>query len=101
MTLDSKYYFQARINDHRVQQKKYVTSHNRVFYGEVADYALTLIKNMVTNNAEVHKNPPKELITWACDTAELAWEELLNRRWAHEAPSIDEMYEEGEKVGFK
>jgi len=75
MTLDSKYYFQSRINDHRVQQKKYVTSHNRVFYGEVADYALTLIKNMVTNNAEVHKNSPKELITWACDTAELAWDE--------------------------
>jgi hypothetical protein len=101
MTLDSKYYFQSRINDHRVQQKKYVTSHNRVFYGKVADYALTLINNMVTNNAEIHNNPPKELITWACDTAELAWEELLNRGWAHEAPSIDEMYEEGEKVGFK
>jgi hypothetical protein len=68
-----------------VHQKKYVTGHNRVFYSEVADYALTLIKNMVTNNAEVHKNPLKELITWACDTAELAWEELLNRGWAHEA----------------
>jgi hypothetical protein len=102
MTLESKYYSQSRINDHRVQQKKYITGHNRVFYSEVADYALTLIKNMVTNNAEVNKNPPKELIIWVCDdTAELASEELLNRGWAHEAPSIDEMYEEGEKVGFK
>ena len=62
MTLDSKYYFQARINDHRVQQKKYVTSHNRVFYGEVADYALTLIKNMVTNNAEIHNNLLRNLL---------------------------------------
>jgi hypothetical protein len=36
--------------------------HNRVFYSEVADYALTLIKNMVTNNAEVHKTHLRSLL---------------------------------------
>jgi hypothetical protein len=49
----------------------------------------------------IHNVSPKEAVSWACDAAELIYEELLNRDWVREVPPMDEMMGDGGKFGFK
>jgi hypothetical protein len=100
MALDTKHFFQTRVDDHKIQPTKWVTSHTRFTNSEVADYALNLLKGMTLGNG-IHNVSPKEAVSWACDAAELIYEELLNRDWVREIPPMDEMLGDGGKFGFK
>lgn len=103
--------FEVRIHN-QSDRFRLVTTNNRIMAGNVASFAMDLIKvsqavattpdgETSTGHPKFRMLTPKESVDRAIEIAEIAYDCFMERGWAATSPSLDELRDESSTLGFR